>query len=54
MMTYHLLLLPLRRPSVVQNPHLGHVIYDEMTYMYHKGAWYLVELLDGCKPIGCK
>ncbi|KAH9714963.1 Integrase catalytic domain-containing protein [Citrus sinensis] len=31
-----------------------HAMHDEMTSMYHNGVWDLVELPDGCRPIGCK
>ena len=27
---------------------------DEMTSMLESKVWSLVDLLDGCKPIGCK
>ena len=29
-------------------------MHDEMASMYHNGVWDLVELPDGCRPIGCK
>ncbi|KAH9657228.1 Integrase catalytic domain-containing protein [Citrus sinensis] len=31
-----------------------HAMHDEMASMYHNGVWDLVELPDGCRPIGCK
>ncbi|KAH9687283.1 hypothetical protein KPL70_014708 [Citrus sinensis] len=31
-----------------------HAMHDEMAFMYHNGVWDLVELPDGCRPIGCK
>ncbi|KAH9678145.1 Integrase catalytic domain-containing protein [Citrus sinensis] len=31
-----------------------HAMHDEMASMYHNGVWDLVELPDGCRPIGRK